>query len=139
MVAQFTVKATNSEFAIYFLSLTSCSINRQKSQFYSGVKILRKCYVFWFNVGKKDLLQEMCVCVGREGGGWRPPAPHFLRSCTCFCSDLSLLTFKQFVRKDTRHKNLFIALNKNMPPGSVWVLKISFIKKCVEQLQTERV
>ena len=38
---------------------------------------------------------------------------------TCFCSDLSLLTFKQFVRKDTRHKNLFIALNKNMPLGSV--------------------
>ena len=37
---------------------------------------------------------------------------------TCFCSHLSRLTFKQFVRTDTRHENLIIALNKNMPPGS---------------------
>ena len=36
----------------------------------------------------------------------------------CFCSYLSLSTFKQFVRTDTRHKNLIIALNKNMPAGS---------------------
>ena len=49
-------------------------------------------------------------------------------------------SLKQFVRKDTRHKNLIIALNnKNMPPGSFRVLKISFIKKSVEHLQNERV
>ena len=56
-----------------------------------------------------------------------------------FFSDSSLLTFKQFLRKDTRHKNLFIALNKNTPPGSFGVSKISFIKKCVEHLQTDSV
>ena len=49
-------------------------------------------------------------------------------------------SLKQFVRKDTRHKNLIIALNnKNMPPGSFRVLKISFMKKSVEHLQNERV
>ena len=34
----------------------------------------------------------------------------YIVDVTCFCSDLSLFTFKQFVRKDTRHKNLIIAL-----------------------------
>ena len=32
VVAQFTAKTANSEKAIYFLSLTSCSINKLKSQ-----------------------------------------------------------------------------------------------------------
>ena len=48
-------------------------------------------------------------------------------------------SLKQFERGDTRHKNLLIALDKNMPPGSFRVLKNSFINKSVEYLQNERV
>ena len=32
-----------------------------------------------------------------------------------------------------------MALIKNMPPGSFWVLKISFLKKSVEHLQNKSV
>ena len=37
---------------------------------------------------------------------------------TFISSHLSLITFKQFVKTDPRHKNLLIALDKNLPPGS---------------------
>ena len=43
------------------------------------------------------------------------------------------------MRTDAHHKNLIIALIKNTPPRSFWVLKISFIKKSVDHLQNERV
>ena len=43
LVAKFTVKTTNSEFDIYFLSLMSCSTNSQKSH------ILFTCKNFMFS------------------------------------------------------------------------------------------
>ena len=60
---------------------------------------------------------------------------------TNLCNICSTYQFslKQFERGDTRHKNLLIALDKNMPPGSFRVLKNSFINKSVEYLQNERV
>ena len=72
MVAQFTVKKKNSKFTVYFSSLMSCSISRQKSQ---------KFYVFRINVENNFLLQEMMG--GGGGGGCRrvdlcPPCPALL-------------------------------------------------------------
>ena len=58
MVAQFTVKTTNLEFDIYFLSLMSFSINRQVSHFIH----IQKFYVFRFNVEKN-------FCSRKWGGG----------------------------------------------------------------------
>ena len=59
VVAQFTAETTNSEKAIYFLLLMSCSINKLD-----------------FTWKKQFFLQEM---VGRGG---LPPAPFSLRSCS---------------------------------------------------------
>ena len=53
-----------------------------------------------------------------------------------------LCVFIQFVKTDTRHKNLTIALNKKHTSTkllSFRVLKITFIKKNVEHSQTEKV
>ena len=55
VVAQFTAKATNSEKAIYFLSLISCSINKLKSRLLftcKSLKVSRKFYVFRFTMEK---------------------------------------------------------------------------------------
>ena len=38
----------------------------------------------------------------------------------------------------SRHENLITALNKNMPTGSFWVLKVLLTKKNVEYLPNER-
>ena len=69
MVAQFTVKTTNSEFAIYFLSLKSCSINKQKSHILFTCKTFTKTFFFRFDVEKKF--------VPGNGGGLAllPPPP----------------------------------------------------------------
>ena len=75
MVAQFTVKTTNSERAVYFLSLMSCSINKLKS------RMLLTCtnFIFFDFTSKKNLLHKMVVAVV-EGG--LPPCPPFpLWSC----------------------------------------------------------
>ena len=57
MIGQFTAKTTNSEKAIYFLSLMSCSINKLVSS--SHVKIL----FFDFTSKNKIVLQEIVVVV----------------------------------------------------------------------------
>ena len=54
VVAQFTA---NSEKAIYFLSLTSCSINKLKSHILFTCKSFNENFVFRFNVEKNILLQ----------------------------------------------------------------------------------
>ena len=74
VVAQFTAKTTNSEKAIYFLSLTSCSVNRPKSQ------MLITCKDFIFS----DFTWKKIFAPGN--GGWvgapLPPCPPLsLRSC----------------------------------------------------------
>ena len=46
VVVQFTAKTTNSEKAIYFLSLISCSISKLKSQFLFTCKSFRKILCF---------------------------------------------------------------------------------------------
>ena len=60
--------------------------------------------------------------------------------CKMFCAFV-ITSLKQFVKTDTRHKNVTISLNKNMSPDSfcIWVLKIPFIKKNVNDLQAEKV
>ena len=52
LVAQFTAKATNSEKAIYFLSLISCSMNKLKSHLL--FKWFYENFVFRLNVEKKQ-------------------------------------------------------------------------------------
>ena len=47
MIAQFTAKTTNSERAIYFLSLMSCSINKLKSQMFFTCKNLMFSELKW--------------------------------------------------------------------------------------------
>ena len=59
MVAQFTAKTTNSEKAIYFLSLIYCLINKVSV----AIQIL-KFYVFRFYLEKKFFALE------NSGGGW---------------------------------------------------------------------
>ena len=67
VVAQFTAKTTNSEKAIYFLSLTSCSVNRPKSQ------ILITCKDFILS----DFTWKKTFCIRKWCVGWRPsPPPH---------------------------------------------------------------
>ena len=46
VVAQFTAKTTNSEKAIYFLTLMSCSINKKSLTCYSHVKLLHGKKIF---------------------------------------------------------------------------------------------
>ena len=62
---------------MYFLSLISCSINKLKSHILR--KVLRKFYVFRFNVEKNFLLKELV-------GGWRPPLPLFLYGPIFICT-----------------------------------------------------
>ena len=64
MAAEFIAKTPNSEEAIYFLSLTSCSINKLKSHMLLTCKNL----MFLILGEKKILLNEMV-------GAWRPLAP----------------------------------------------------------------
>ena len=66
VVAQFTAKTANSEKAIYFLSLMSCSINKLKSHMLFTCKHFMSSDFTW----KKFLLQRMggCVCVWRREG-----------------------------------------------------------------------
>ena len=49
VIAQFTAKTTNSEKAIYFLSIMCCSINKLKSH----LLFTCKNFVLWFFVEKK--------------------------------------------------------------------------------------
>ena len=77
VIAQFTAKTTNSEKAIYFLSIMSFSINKLKSHLLFTYKNL----YFMILCGKKVLLQEM---VRGRRGGLAPPSPHphlSLQSC----------------------------------------------------------
>ena len=69
MIAQFTVKTTNSEKAIYFLSLVSCSINKLRSEMFFT------CKTFMFS----DFTSKKIFCSRKWwwGGEWRPPAPPF--------------------------------------------------------------
>ena len=70
VVAQFTAKTTNSEKAIYFVSLLSCSINSSLTH-YSHEKVSRKFYLF--NVEKTFLLQEIAWAGGKAGASQLPP------------------------------------------------------------------
>ena len=68
MIAQITAKITNSEKAIYFLSLMPCLINTLKSHMFFTCKN----FMFSdFTLKKNILLQEM------GGGGGIPLAPTF--------------------------------------------------------------
>ena len=58
VIAQFTAKTTNSEKAIYFLSIMSFSINKLKSHLLFTCKNL--CFIIL--CGKKVLLQKNCPC-----------------------------------------------------------------------------
>ena len=65
----FTVKTTNSEKSIYFLSLMSCSTSKLKS------RMSFTCQSFIFS----NFTREKVFCSrkwwGWRGEGWRPPAP----------------------------------------------------------------
>ena len=65
VVAQFTAKTTNSEKAIYFLSLMTCSINKLKSHILFTCKNFTKilCFPIWHV--QNYLLQEMVEWTGR--------------------------------------------------------------------------
>ena len=65
MVAQFAAKTKNSEKAIYFLSLMSCSTNKLK------------CYIFftWKNFLISDFTKKKNVCSRKWYGCWRLPCP----------------------------------------------------------------
>ena len=70
VVAQFTVKTTNSEFAIYFLSFMSCSINRHKSHILFACKNFTKILCLRLNMEKK-------IVPGNGGEAGALPAPPF--------------------------------------------------------------
>ena len=63
-VAQFTAKTANSEKAIYFLSLISCSVNK----LVSNIIHMLKFYVFRFYMESKICSRKWCV-------GLKPPFP----------------------------------------------------------------
>ena len=70
VVAQFTAKTTNSEKAIYFLLVTSCSINKLKPHMLLTCKLfMKRLYVFQFNVGKKNYSKKWW------GRGMMPSCP----------------------------------------------------------------
>ena len=60
-MAQFTAKTTNSEQAMYFLSLMSCAIIKLKSRMFFTCKKL----VF------SDFTRKKNFCSWKWGGGWR--------------------------------------------------------------------
>ena len=69
---------------------------------------------------------------------------HCLHSSMCQVLCIFVLTYltKQFVKTDTRHKNLTLALDKKDASrefSSFQVLMIQFIKENVEHSQNERV
>ena len=68
VIAEFNAKTTNSEKAIYFLSLMSCSMDKLKSHMFFA------CKIFFFLIlrGKKHFDPENG---GGEGAGWRSPTP----------------------------------------------------------------
>ena len=67
-VAQFNAETTNSEKAIYFLSLISCSLNKLKSHIIHMQK-------FYKNFVFSDLTWKKNFCLRKWWRGWRPPAP----------------------------------------------------------------
>ena len=69
VIAQFIAKTTNSEKAISFLSLMSCSIKKLKS-----VLHIYKILCFPILLGKKNFAPGN---VGEGEGAWRPPCPPF--------------------------------------------------------------
>ena len=77
VIAQFTAKTTNSEKAIYFLSLMSCSINKLKSQMFFTCKNFMFSDFTW----KKNILLQEMVGGGGEGTGAPPAHPFSLRPC----------------------------------------------------------
>ena len=70
MTAQFTAKTTNSEKAIYFLPLMSCSTNKVKSH----MSLTCENVIFSDFTRKKNFAPENGGG-GGEGGGLAPPAP----------------------------------------------------------------
>ena len=89
-VALSTAKTTNSEKAIYFSTLMSCSINKVLHVIH-----MRKFYVFRFYMEKRFLLHEMVWKERRRvrGGGVMvgiasPPNKHVMN--ICFSSKFSL-------------------------------------------------
>ena len=74
VVAQLTAEITNSEKAIYDLSLTFCSINKLKSHMLLTCKNVTFYGFTWKNF---FLLQEM-VAQGGEGVWLAPPCPTFI-------------------------------------------------------------
>ena len=68
VIAQFTAKTTNSEKAIYFLPLTSSSINKLKSH------LLFTCKNFMLS----NFMWKKIFAPGNSGGSWRTsPCPSF--------------------------------------------------------------
>ena len=68
MVAEFTAKTTNSELAIYFLLLMSCSINKHKFYILFTCKNFCENFVFQFNMEKSFPGSG----VGGDGVPWPP-------------------------------------------------------------------
>ena len=67
VITQFTTKTTNSEKAIYFLPLISCSINKVKFHMFFTCKNFMVSDFMW----KKNFFSRKWC------GGWRPPCPPF--------------------------------------------------------------
>ena len=68
LITVITAKTTNSEKTIYFLSLTSSSINKLKSH------LLFTCKNFMLS----DFMRKKIFAPGNSGGSWRPsPCPSF--------------------------------------------------------------
>ena len=66
VVAQFTAKTTNSEKAIYFLLLMSCSINKLKSHILFTCKKFTKMFLI------SDLKWKKGFCFRMWSRGWLP-------------------------------------------------------------------
>ena len=84
VVAQYTGKSTNSEKAIYFLSLMSCSINKLKSHMFFAFK------KFMFS----DFMWKKIFAARNGGGRWTgAPLPPFSTDLVCVIPIRSLKLF----------------------------------------------
>ena len=86
VIAEFNAKTTNSEKAIYFLSLMSCSMDKLKSHMFFACK---NFFFFLFYVEKNILIQKMAVGRGRAGGPL-PPFPIALNTLIDNAEDLDI-------------------------------------------------
>ena len=98
MVAEFTAKTTNSELAIYFLLLMSCSINKHKFHILFTCKNFCENFVFQFNM-EKSLSRKWC------GGRWGPLTPFLDGPDIYVYTYRCIYTYNYKNNKSTKYEN----------------------------------